>query len=112
MDIDLSTTMQGEHLPIEVECPVRYSANDFSPVFGKENYMELGRLTLLCINLACIGAIVTLVFVVLLSMRPPAKRRPQLYSEPPVQRKSGFLSAWRNREEDVYASEEKSRVEV
>lgn len=76
--------------------------------------MELGRLTLLCINFACIGSIVTLVFVVLLSMRPPAKKRPRVYSEPPLQKKRGVLSAWRNRDEDAnaYASKEMSRIEV
>lgn len=74
--------------------------------------MELGRLTLLCMNLACVGTIVLLVFVLLISMRPPAKKQPRIYSEPPVQRQNGLMSSWRNSEEDVFTSEEKSRVEV
>lgn len=74
--------------------------------------MELGRLTLLCMNLVCVGAIVSLVFVLLLAMRPPAKKRPRIYSEPPGQQYSGLLNGRGRSEEDVFASEERKRIEV
>ncbi|MFW6097237.1 MAG: hypothetical protein ACOC9Z_04140 [Chloroflexota bacterium] len=75
--------------------------------------MELGRLTLLCMNLVCVGTIVSLVFVLLISLRPPEKKRPRIYSEPPVQRGRDVLKPWRNPEEDAHPRGESSRrIEV
>lgn len=74
--------------------------------------MELGRLTLLCMNLVCVGTIVSLVFVLFISMRPPAKKQPRTYSEPPLQQHKSIFESWRKPQENTVASEENRRIEV
>lgn len=74
--------------------------------------MELGRLTLLCMNLVCVGTIVSLVLVLMISMRPQTKKQPRIYSEPPVRQGNGILGSWRDPEENAYPRGESSRIEV
>jgi hypothetical protein len=62
--------------------------------------MELGKLTLLCINLICIVAVGMAVFWLFMRMKGPSKRRPRVYSEPPTETPNPLLRIWRQRKHD------------
>lgn len=74
--------------------------------------MALGKLTLLCFNLICVGAVSLLLFWLLMHIQVRRKRRPRVYSVPRLQRKNSIVHAWRDHEGDAYLPERGSRVEV
>jgi len=61
--------------------------------------MDLGNLTIMCINLICVTSAGVLVLWALVHIQGRGRRRPRIYNEPHFPDKRSLLDKWRRDEE-------------
>lgn len=63
--------------------------------------MEIGTLTLMCVNLVCVSGAGALVLLALMHIQSRERRRPRLYDEPPLAQGKGLARTLRRYEESA-----------